>query len=366
MEESTKVLAESLSPICRAQAVVEESDTCIYFYLWIDTGGERPEVRSCWVCNTAEAPEEVDRDAMLRGEAPRMPLSFISHNPEGIHLEKERLHIEWFEEGDAAALLEEDTILAVIPGWSGFEGFCGYSKYAKDMGEFAWELTEAEAAMEAKIAAGRRFWNRFEDEGYWERAQQIHLEALENFFGPYEKYYAIDNGQFPPKALLTGRKGDISYAITLGVSLIVMPKVEQYYQEEAGQYRRIELGFAYREDALNREEVSPMAMFQYISAQSCLPWREDGWLGHGHTVPCSQLNGIVRVLFVNASLAGLLEKPEYPLYDGERINLLYLVPLTQDDFDYVVEMGSVEALRRYSGTMDELIVYDGKSKFTRR
>ena len=44
--------------------------------------------------------------------------------------------------------------------------------------------------------------------GYFETMQQEQLAAMEAFFGPHKKYYAIDGGGFPPKALVTGeRKG---------------------------------------------------------------------------------------------------------------------------------------------------------------
>ena len=73
--------------------------------------------------------EEMDLAAMQSGEAPRMPLAYVSHDPEGMTLDAGQLSIVWFEEGDAAALLEGGQIIAVIPGWAGAQ-FPGYSRYA--------------------------------------------------------------------------------------------------------------------------------------------------------------------------------------------------------------------------------------------
>ena len=66
--KSPRVLLESWSPICNIQAFAEESDTCIYFYLWRDPNTDHPQVKSCWVCNTVLAPEDLDRAATLSAD----------------------------------------------------------------------------------------------------------------------------------------------------------------------------------------------------------------------------------------------------------------------------------------------------------
>ncbi len=69
------------------------------------------------------------------------------------------MSIVWFEEGDAAALLEGDTLLCVIPGWSGYQGFHGYSRYAIGTGPCAWELAQAEEVLGKRVAKSRAFWD---------------------------------------------------------------------------------------------------------------------------------------------------------------------------------------------------------------
>ena len=64
-------------------------------------------------------------------------------------------------------------------------------------------------------------------------------------FCPHKKYYAIDGGGFPPKALVTGERKGSQYAFTLGNGALAQPKVEQYFQDETWKYRRMELsGFS--------------------------------------------------------------------------------------------------------------------------
>ena len=109
------------------------------------------------------------------------------------------------------------------------------------------EKTDKTYYFEEKVAFCKKFWNYFDTE-YWSEVQESHLKTLDNFFGAYEKYYAIDGGNFPPKALITGRKDGVIYGITAGVSMIPMPKVEMSYQDNYTEYRRMELGFACTEE----------------------------------------------------------------------------------------------------------------------
>ena len=83
-QKSPEVLIESWSPVCDIQAFAEESQSCVYFYLWINPGKENPQVRGCWVCNTRPAPEALDKAAMDRGEAPMMPAGQCRHDLGGI------------------------------------------------------------------------------------------------------------------------------------------------------------------------------------------------------------------------------------------------------------------------------------------
>ena len=352
------ILAESWSPSCRIQALVEESDTCCYFYLWFYPGTENAYIKNCWICNVAKAPDKIDVDAMKRGMAPAMPAEFVKHDADGIRLNREMLSIVWFEEGDAAALLEGDTLLCVIPGWSGYQGFNGYSRYALGTAPYAWELTPAEEVLGARVSKSREFWNYFEG-GYWQDVQQMHLKALEDFFGEQEKYFAIDGGKFPNKALIAGTQDGVHYGITAGVSLLPMPQVEQYSQEEASDFRRIELGFA----ASEAQSDICMKMYSYISAISGIPWREISFLGHGHTIPCDAIEGFSAVWLLNSRLLPQTAAPSYPDFMGDKINLLWLVPLKEEEFRKLKEIGTEEALKLLEGGLKEISVFNGAGKF---
>lgn len=355
--EKPVILAESWSPSCRIQAFVEESDTCCYFYLWFNAGLENAYMKTCWICNTGKAPGKMDVDAMEDGMAPAMPGEYVKHDADGIRLNREKLSIVWFEEGDAAALLEGDTLLCVIPGWSGYQDFPGYSRYALGTTPYAWELTQAEQVLGARVSKSREFWNFFEGK-YWGDVQQMHMQVLEDFFGKYEQYYAIDGGKFPAKALISGVRDGVHYGITAGVSLLPMPQVEQYFQEETSDFRRIELGFA----ASEAQSDICTKMYSYISSISNIPWREISFLGHGHTIACDVIEGFSAVWLLDSRLLPQIDAPAYPDFMGDKINLLWLVPLKEEEFGKIKEIGTERALELLEGRLKGLPVFDGTGK----
>lgn len=355
-----EVILENWSPVCNMQAFVEKNPTSYYLYLWINPSSQEPEIRTCWICNRVAAPEGLDKQAMGNGMAPAMPAEYVAHETEGMELEPESLSFVWFEEGDAVALLCDGEVICVIPGWSGYNGFCGYSKYAKGTGSYAWELDSAMEVLTKRVDKCKGFWDYFEG-NYWPEVQKMHMDALEQFFGKYEKYFSIDGGNFPPKALVTGNTEETAYAITAGVSLIPMPKVEQYFEEDSDNNRRIELGLA------TTIQHKPLCehMGGAISSISTMPWRELTFLAHGHTVPYHNIAGFAAILFLNPKEVPELEIPCYARCMGDEINLLWLVPITEEEYKFVMEHGIAELLGKVQDK-SRLHVFDGRSKFIER
>jgi len=359
--EENKILIESWSPVCNIQAFVERSNTTIYFYLWVNPGSEYSNIKPCWICNTIKADDNVDYEAMDNGTAPMMPLKYCSHSSEGIEIDADNLSIIWFEEGDSAALLKNNKLLAVIPGWSE-NGFYGYSRYAVGTGPFAWELTGAEDNLYKRVMKSKKYWE-YLYEDYFEDVKNMHLSALESFFGNYEKYYAIDNNQFPPKALITGTKDKVNYAFTAGVSVLCQPKIEQFFEEEgeSEQYRRIELGFACSDDFKNKKDY--MKLLSYISGQTDLSWKSITWIGNGHTIPCNVNSNFEAVLFINHNMFPQINSPKYKTFMGERINLLWEIPITNEEYNFVQENDVDKLIEKYDGTLENMIIFDEKPKF---
>lgn len=351
------ILLESWSPTCDVQAFVEESDTCCYFYLWFHPGREEAYIKTCWICNVTEAPDKIDVAAMEEGMAPAMPKAYVSHNVKGIRLNRAELSIVWFEEGDAAALLEGDRLLCVIPCWSGYKDFNGYSRYAVGMAPYAWELTQAEETLLDRVTKSRNFWNYFKGE-YWENVQRTHIQTLESFFGKYQQYFTIDDGNFPPKALVTGKKDEVCYGVTIGVSLLPMPQVELYFNDETSDYRRIELGFA---TVSERQDICKK-MYSFMSGISSLPWEEISFLGHGHTIPCNVIDGFCAIWLLDSRLLPKIAAPVYADFMGDKINLLWVVPLKENEYQMIRELGTEEVLKRLEECMERIHIFDGNGK----
>ena len=336
-----EIIVESMSPVSNIQAFVEKSDKNYYFYMWVNPETPESDIRSCWICNRVPGPADVKEAFEDEGEAPCMPSEFVDHDPQGIDLDDDSLSIQWFAEGDAAAVLSGEKIIAVIPCFSGYNGFYGYSAYAKGTGPFAWELKGAYSRFEKEVKACEAFWDFFEKEDFWGEVQSFHMDTLESFFGKHEKYFAIDGDRFPPKALAKGRKDGIIYGITLGVSMIPMPKVEMYCEDNYQDYRRIELGFACGE----RHEQLTQHIYRTISSLAAYPWEHLTFFGHGHTVPFKSIKGMDYLLFLNARMLPEEASPKYDDFMDEKVNLLWVKPITAEEEKVLADNGVDEYLK---------------------
>lgn len=118
------VLLGEISPHNNKQAVVDDDHDVVVFYL-VGLQNSGFGMRSCWVRNLKPAPAELDVRAMRDGKPPLLPEPNCIHKDSAPPLIPDQLRIVWFEEGDGAALFEGDEALAIIPGWSGQNGFHG-------------------------------------------------------------------------------------------------------------------------------------------------------------------------------------------------------------------------------------------------
>ena len=355
---SNKILLESESPICPITAHVEQADDTVYFYLFNILAKSPDNVRSCWVCNRKPAPDELNEHTWKRDRAPMMPKGGFKHAAEGIDISPEGLKILWFETGDAALLMQNGNVLAVIPPWSGYQGFHGYARYASGQQLYAWEMTEqARDAMLDRAFRGDLFWEKTIDGSYWKQTQQLHIQADERFFGPHTQYYAIDGGKFPPRAVIEGRKDGIVYGFTAGISHFMQPMIEMYVRNPQ-EHRRIEFGFA-AEEAVS--DVKIQAYNCFMSLAQCIH-RDLCFFAHGHTNTWSGIPGFYAFLFVNARALRGIPAPQYPPVEGDPVNLLWAVPVTKEEYDFVVKT-NINELMKHAKDITRVHIFDGKPKF---
>lgn len=324
---------EELSPNGSVEAYVEQDDRVAYFYL---RGAPESEfgVKSCWVRNLDIAPPELDVEGMRRGIAPMLPREFCRHPSGANRLVKTALRIVWFEEGDAAALLEGDEVLAIIPGWSGMGGFSGYARDCIGQTPFSWAL-EKDNVLHDRVRASEAYWQEWNQPGgLWNAIQTAQCEAYAEHLGTYQNYYSIDGGNWPPKAMLRIERGDAVVLVTVGVCLRAQPTVERY-TDHPEDLRRIELGFA---QSSKMADHQLMAFARYLSGQSGLPWCHLTWLGPFHTIPCDAFGPdsvFSAVLLVPE--ASDVPKVLLPAFRGDFVRLLWMVPITETERQFAVQ-----------------------------
>jgi hypothetical protein len=131
--------------------------------------------------------------------------------------------------------------------------------------------------------------------------------------------------------------------VTAGLCLRPQPMVESVVEAPA-EFRRIELGAGLAIEAATRFD----AFARYISGQSNLPWSRHTWLGPYHTIPCDA--------FPETSFTAVLlcrEAPGAPVvslpgFRGDRVNMLWMMPITAAERELAMERGGRELLRLLS------------------
>ncbi|NMM47804.1 suppressor of fused domain protein [Marinigracilibium pacificum] len=339
--QKPEILLEESSPSCPITAIVEQDDRVAYFYLW---GPDNSDfgVRSCWIRNLQPYSDKDEKYFIKDGNAPMMHSQFCKF-PEGEpKLEKEELEIVWLEEGDGAALLYRNEILAIIPTWSGYDGFFGYATSCNGEGDFAWELTNDNELI-SRVAESQEYWESWDQEPVPFQIQQpVIIDEYEETFGKLDKYYAIDGEEWPPRGLYLRTGESKTIFATVGLSLLPMPIVEMYVDDRL-QSNRIELGMMLN-SSLSEDEIQGIA--NWFSSNAPIPWANITFLGEGHTIrfPKSDNSKLTSVILTNQ--LEILPKPELGSYRNSDITFLWMVPISEKERDRIINKGSEEIIKK--------------------
>jgi len=265
------------SPYGNPDAIVEHDGRTVYFYL----NGPAPfGMRACWVANLQTGPLEFNLQDLQAGQAPLLPrVHCIDPNPSAIP-DSDDLEIVWFEEGNGAALSCQSRILAVIPPWSGIDGFHGYAANCASENRICWPIPPG-PEIEERVSQAREFWTRWNDDPPFRTFQPAALERYAERFGEVEKYFAIDGGKFPPRGLvLLKDRSATRYLVTVGISLCPQPgpvsdSIPDNFQPHIELALRIPASMD-SDDAIDQ-------LSRRMSSLAGLPWKNFSWLGHGHS-----------------------------------------------------------------------------------
>ncbi len=332
--QKPEVLLEEQSPSSPITAIVEQDNRVVYFYLY---GPENSNfgIKSSWVRNLKEAPNELEEKLMNKGIPPMLPKEFCKFPQGQEKLNKNDLKIIWTEEGDSAGLLLKDEIIAIIPSWGGQNGFFGYAKECIGQGNFAWELTQSNTFLQ-RLNNAKDYWNSWDNElNPFQIQQPLILNAYDEAFGKNDKYYAIDGNEWPPKGLYLRKGQSKTIFATVGISLIPMPVIEMY-TENRFESNRIEFGIIL-DSVFNEKEIQQMA--EWISGQSTIPWSNITFLGEGHTINFDFRSTKFNSVILTNKL-DILPKPELDDYRDSRINFLWMIPISEKERNEVIENGS--------------------------
>ena len=332
-----KLLMESRSPVCPLKVIIEECNDSTYMYLLHIISENEPPIfkSSCWLSNHSHAPKDIDIKAMKEGMPSMLPAEFCKH-PHGISkLNPEEIEVVWFEEGDGVAVLYQGDILGIIPPWAQ-DTFPVFASGCIKESQLVLPLIKEENALYSRILKAKDFWDNFNDE-QWISFKDGCLPILESQFGSHIKYYAIDGGFFPPKALVKFEVKNVTYLFTVGVSIIPQPMIEMCTDTPEIK-RRIEIALAIENETFN-QNAEPI--LNYISAQTAIPWQNLSWLGHGHTISAADVFSLEfpNVVCVGANECAKVPCTSLPSFGDDTTNILWLVPLTTEGTLMIKEEG---------------------------
>lgn len=244
------------------------------------------------------------------------------------------LRVVWLPEGNGAALFEADDILAIIPPWSGMSGFDGYARDNIGDGPVAWEL-QRDNVLYQRFRHAEDYWEMWNGE-LWATVQKSLLDKIEATLGRHSNYYAIDGGEWPPKAIVRIPVHNHVFVLTVGMCLRPQPNVE-FYTESPQHLRRIELGAVLPEHWTDPQITG---FCQYLSGQSNLPWTNYTWLGAGHTLPCDSWNNGLYEYALLKSTHNSIPSLTLPAQFGDPVNMLWFIPITATERMKAMNEGS--------------------------
>src|SRR5690606_16846052 len=116
---------QSTSPYGSRRATLLRGEGDVYLYLEDVTGPVAETASAAVGANRRPAPTASYDPPKGSGAPPRVAPAGARH-PDGCPPLRQ-VELIWFEEGDAVALVDEQGVVAVVPGWGGRDGFYGYS-----------------------------------------------------------------------------------------------------------------------------------------------------------------------------------------------------------------------------------------------
>lgn len=361
--EDPVVLLFQSSPYGTLDAIVQHDNQAVYFYLnqpVATESAQRPAfgTRACWVRNLALGPLVVNETQMRQGISPMLPRNLCTHRGGQTLPLSENLRIVWFEEGNGAALIEslpdqEPVILAVIPPWSGLEGFHGYAHECAVESPLCWPMPD-NPKLRQRIDKADEFWQAWKQQLTNDRHSNDSNESSSTPFAEFQplllnhfdrhfltepentkrEYFSIGENYFPPCGIVRYSNSTETIIATVGMSVCPQPAVE-LFSETPGLYRRIELAIKLTHQLGNDSETHNKLIklaTARLSGLANYPWSQFTWLGPGHTCAFSGVvPGCNSALLVHQTqyLPDQQTSETIQTFRDDPVNVLWMVPITE-------------------------------------
>ena len=360
------------SPYGNVDAIVEHDSRAVYFYLNESPASRersgRFGMRACWVRNLEKGPHVINVDEMAAGIATMLPRHDCIQPDLHRLPTAETLKVIWLEEGTGAALVEispkdqsEDTV-AIIPPWSGVDGFHGYAANCANPTDVCWPMPD-NPLMTKRIENAKQFWQSWQRPPLsalstpsalsepqstpaltpWEVQLPLIAESHDQRFGatPEMRIETEVPGQhFPFAKILQYQTPRHDVLVTAGLSIFPQPAVEMFVENPA-ELRRIEIAViidrADTSSAIDDAALQPLPpeIVNQLAGLALYPWQNFTWLGPGHTCQFPTSDGDVGVLLTDSQgseVAGL--KPtKLARFRGDEVNLLWLKSISKSEYD---------------------------------
>lgn len=330
-------------------AILEENNNSIYLYSY----SKDKDVLALWVANSKKSHKNKSiKDDMEDGLPPYMPSEYCNSNGYILDYEnEENWELQWGLEQNSIAVWYKGELVAVMPEWSGFKGFFGYSVGADSETELAWPLRD-DNILRTKFLNEKKFLNNW-TEDVWIQHQKALLEMYNKIFKGSERYFAIDGGNWPPKGMHYINQDNFHCLFTVGVSILPMPSFGMNYEDDIEDYRRIELSIIFE----GCNDFMPMG--QYLSGQSSYPWYWGTHFDKGHTIPCKQLADLgsdmsFMALVENASFLPEIVLPEF---QHNKTRVLYMVPIYESEQKFAEVNSTMQLIELLEASRQPLNIF---------
>jgi len=380
-DDCLEILLFETSPYGNIDAIVQHDGRTVYFYLHPRDNMERFSPKGCWVRNLQTGPFVINHEDFVAGRQVALPRTHTTQRQPGKLPTANQLEVVWFEEGNGAALIESTSdsdgstrqTLAVIPPWSGLDGFHGYAAECASDSPLCWPLPR-NPKLQQRIDQAADFWRSFSQSSdpFVVLRDQIldryHAHFLKGDLAttartepqspsvnrahtlpnsdssarplegemrngsstsdgaPSWQYFDIGGQGFPPRGMIHYSLPDRHVIATIGMSLCPQPNVE-LFTTEPEKYRRIELGVQIPKDLIV-DSISDAYLENFrlqIARMGAYPWNHFRWLKGGDTVQFPGLSP--------ATDQALLTCAEEPLagfrFRDDPVQLLWFVPAAE-------------------------------------